>query len=177
MIVASRPADPSERHVPRVRLKSRCKSRRFVIPGLTRDPFQTVDDLTLTHRRYRGSSEANGHFDAEEWIPGQAREDQVLMPSPLLHRNATRIPLEPRRIKAERAVRLSTAIGDPAALARSQAWPASTARNAGSMPRRPSARLYLASRSVSKTMPRSALQVSQPLAAISSSSCPGAQPE
>jgi hypothetical protein len=61
-------------------------------------------------------------------------------------------------------------------VAPSQAWPASEDSMPSSTPRIASARSYLRSKSGSKIRPVSAGQVSQPLARISLSSCPEAQP-
>jgi hypothetical protein len=59
---------------------------------------------------------------------------------------------------------------------RPQAWPASEESVPWSTPRIARARSYLRSKSGSKMRPASAGQVSQPLARISLSSCPEAQP-
>ena len=53
------------------------KATDLVIPGLTRDPFQIADAAETDGRRRDGVPDRRDFFDAEEWIPGQARDDEA----------------------------------------------------------------------------------------------------
>ena len=99
-----------------------------------RDPFQIVDDVAAAGRSRIVHSEAKGHVGAEEWLPGQARDDDASGFAAILlrrcrHRSlripdGTVLPTEPLR-----DVSISW-------VARRAVTPASTGRRGGWSPRR-----------------------------------------